>query len=272
MSKINLTDCTFLIPIRIESNDRLRNIITGLCYILANFDTNVIIKEIDSKSVFLEYALPQIKEFVGESLNVNHIFEESSDELFHRMKCLNEMISISKTKVVVNYDCDVLLPKNSYVDSVNTILESKADVVYPYGKGIYQVKVNANNELVSDFLNNDFDFKILESKSFMEQSDFGFCQFFNRESYIKGGMENENFLAYGPEDKERHYRFVKLGYNVERLDNKIYHLEHSRTSNSSPNNPNFRNNWNLWNTLQKLSSSELEEYYKSQTYLKKYNG
>ena len=123
MSKINLTDCTFLIPIRIESNDRLRNIITGLCYILANFDTNVIIKEIDSKSVFLEYALPQIKEFVGESLNVNHIFEESSDELFHRMKCLNEMISISKTKVVVNYDCDVLLPKNSYVDSVNTILE-----------------------------------------------------------------------------------------------------------------------------------------------------
>ena len=165
MSKINLTDCTFLIPVRIESNDRLRNVITGLCYILSNFDTNIIVKEIDSKSVFSEYALPQIEEFVGESLNINHIFEESSDELFHRMRCINEMISISKTKVVVNYDCDVLLPKDSYVDSVNSILESKSDVVYPYGNGIYQVKVNANDELVSNFLNKDFDFKISSVRS-----------------------------------------------------------------------------------------------------------
>jgi len=271
MSKLNLTDCTFLIPIRLESNDRLRNIITSMCYILSNFDTNVIIKEIDSESVFSNYALPQIKEFLGEEPNINHIFEKSEDDLFHRMKCINEMIDLSDTKVVVNYDCDVLLPVSSYVNSVNYLL-SDADVVYPYGKGIYQVKVNADNKLVSEFLTNEFDFKILESKSFMEQSDFGFCQFFKKSSYVEGGMENENFLAYGPEDKERYYRFVKLGYNVLRLDNKIYHLEHSRSSNSSPNNPNFRSNWQLWNSIQTMSESELKKYYTSQDYLEKYNG
>lgn len=272
MSKIDLTDCTFLIPIRIESNDRLRNVITSLCYILWNFNTNIIVKELDSQSNFSEHALPQIKDFLEEEPNINHIFEKTEDGLFHRMRCINEMLNISNTTSVVNYDCDVILPLSSYVDSVNHIANSEADVIYPYGKGIYQVKVRADDDLVSNFLNSDFDLKVLESKSFMEQSDFGFCQFFNRKSYIEGGMENENFLAYGPEDKERYHRFAKMGYNVLRLNDKIYHLEHSRTQNSSPNNPNFICNWNLWNKIEKMSKDEIVKYYESQDYLKVYNG
>lgn len=271
MTKTDLSNCTFLIPIRIESDDRLRNIITSICYILGNFNTNIIIKEIDSESIFSNYALPQIKEFLDDDTSgLTHIFENSDDFTFHRMRCLNEMLTLANTKVVVNYDCDVLLPKESYTESVNLILNSEADVVYPYGKGVYQVKVLANDDIVSDFLNDDFDFKILERKSFQEQSDFGFCQFFNKQSYIDGGMENENFLAYGPEDKERHYRFEKMGYNVHRLNSKIYHLEHSRSHNSSPNNPNFKSNWDLWNFIQNMSIDELKDYYKTQNYLQKY--
>ena len=50
--KRDLKDCTFIIPLRIESDDRLRNIITILCYIVGNFDTNVIVKECDTASRF----------------------------------------------------------------------------------------------------------------------------------------------------------------------------------------------------------------------------
>ncbi len=50
--KNNLKDTTFIIPIRIESEDRLRNVITVCCFLLENFDTKVIIKEVDRKSVF----------------------------------------------------------------------------------------------------------------------------------------------------------------------------------------------------------------------------
>ena len=35
-------------------------------------------------------------------------------------------------------------------------------------------------------------------------------------SIIEGGMENENFRAYAPEDKERYFRFTTLGYKVGR--------------------------------------------------------
>ena len=50
----------------------------------------------------------------------------------------------------------------------------------------------ADDDLVSEFLSNDFDFSILEKKS-TKYDKYGFCQFFNREVYIEGGLENENF-------------------------------------------------------------------------------
>jgi hypothetical protein len=271
MTKIDLSNCTFLIPIRVESADRMRNIITSICYILRNFDTHIIVKEIDATSIFSNNVLPQIQEyFETDQLNLTHIFEKSDDKVFHRMRSINEMIDYSNTDVVVNYDCDVLLPINSYVQSFNMISNSDSDVVYPYGEGTYQVKVYADDQIVSNFLNDDFDFNILEKKSSMEICDYGFCQFFKKSSYIEGGMENENFLAYGPEDKERFYRFTKLGFKVSRVLSKIYHLEHSRTFNSSSDNPNFKGNWNLWHNIQKMSEDELRYYYKNQNYLKKY--
>ena len=52
--KTDLTDATFIIPIRIESEDRLRNVITSVAFLLNNFNTNIIIKEVDKKSVFKE--------------------------------------------------------------------------------------------------------------------------------------------------------------------------------------------------------------------------
>ena len=44
--RIDLTEATFIIPIRIESSDRLRNVITTTAFLLENFDTNITIKEV----------------------------------------------------------------------------------------------------------------------------------------------------------------------------------------------------------------------------------
>ena len=50
-------------------------------------------------------------------------------------------------------------------------------------------------------------------KSTKYDAKYGFCQFFNREVYIEGGLENENFVIFF-EDVERFYRFTTLGYSV----------------------------------------------------------
>jgi len=271
---IDLSNATFIIPLRIESEDRMRNIITLLCFLFGNFDTNVIVKEVDSQPVFEENVLPQVKEFIGRDINLVHVFEKSDDPVFYRMHILNEMLAMSKTDVVINYDCDILLPIQTYVNAYESILNGTCDVVYPYGNGTYQKQVHVNDEVVSDFLNTDFDFSILENKSQISTSDFGWVQFFKRSVYIEGGMENENFRGSSPEDKERFFRFTTLGYNVGRIDNWIYHLEHSRGQNSWPvsvrGNPYMAQNFEVWNHLQTLNKQKLKEYYSNQEYLKKY--
>jgi len=269
--KIDLTKATFIIPIRIESSDRLRNVIATTAFLLENFDTNILIKEVDKESVFQRDALPILKDILDLDINVNHIFEQSDDPSFHRQKVLNEMIMESNTDIVVNYDCDALLPIDSYSKAYSAILDSTHDVVYPYGQGMCQYQVKATDEVVSQFLQT-YDFDILEKNSNQYTSDFGWVQFFNKQVYIEGGMENENFIAYAPEDKERFYRFTTLGYNVGRIDNYVYHLEHARGHNSWMNNPHMQNNNDLWNEIQKMNKEQLKEYYLNQEYLRKYNG
>jgi len=274
--KKNLTKATFIIPLRIESQDRMRNILTVLYFILSNFDTNIIIKEVDVESVFENDVLPPLQEAFEEKLdNLNHIFEKSEDPVFYRMHILNDMLSKSNTEVVINYDCDVILPIESYVNAYESILNNQSDVVYPFGNGMYQKQVNATDDLVNEFLNNGFDFSVLESKSNTHTSDFGWVQFFNRKVYIEGGMENENFRGSSPEDKERYFRFTTLGYKVNRINNWIYHLEHSRGQNSWPNsiqgNPYMQNNFSVWEKIQTMDKDQLFEYYTNQEYLKKYN-
>jgi predicted glycosyltransferase involved in capsule biosynthesis len=273
--KKDLSEATFIIPVRIESEDRMRNVLTSIVFLLENFDTNIIIKEVDTTSVFEEDILSQLKEFYDDLSSLEHVFEKSEDPVFYRMHILNEMLAMTSTKVVVNCDCDILLPVESYLESYRMIMDGEADVVYPYGNGNYQKQVFANDELVSEFLSNECDFSILENKSSISTSDFGWIQFFNRKVYIEGGMENENFRGSSPEDKERFYRFTTLGYNVKRLDNFIYHLEHSRGRNSWPTsiqgNPYMQQNFELWNALQSMNKEQLLDYYSNQEYLKKYD-
>ena len=271
---IDLKSCTFIIPVRIESEDRIRNIITVLCYLLDNFDAKVILKEVDQEPIFEEELLPQITEYVGDSIkNLTHVFEQSNDPVFYRMQILNEMIDMADTSVIANYDGDVLFKPETYVNSVKMI-EDGYDIVYPYGFGEYQKQVFADDELVSEFLSNDCDFSILDSKSRMYDAQYGHVQFLNRKSYIEAGMENENFRGSSPEDKERHYRFEKMGYKIGRIDDQVYHLEHSRGRNSWPHsiegNPYMRENFGVWERIQQMTGEELKEYYSNQEYLKKY--
>jgi len=277
MTKHNLTDTTFIIPVKIESDDRLRNAITVCCFLLSKFDTNILIKEVNSEPVFENEALPQIKEFIGDTSNISYYFEKESDNsFFHKTRYFNELLSKCNTDVVSAYDIDVLLPVSTYLKS-EKMCKGEYDLVYPFGFGTqenqvkWQKKVFASDELVSDFLNQNFDFSIFENHSQKDRAQWGHAQFFKRTSYIEGGMENENFKAWGPEDEEKHYRFPKLGYNIGRVIDWVYHLEHSRGDDSERTNIYFRDNLKLMEDIRSLSEEELKNYYNTQEYLKKYN-
>ena len=270
--RYDLSQATFIIPIRIESPDRLRNVITTTAFLIENFDTNIIIKEVDKESVFQRDAVPILEEIVEvDNLweNFNHIFEKSEEPLFHRQRVLNEMIVEVDTEIVINYDCDVILPLESYKLAYDGILSGVYDVVYPYGQGMFQKQAAVTDNLCSKFLETG-DFNKLDVVSHTHTSDFGWAQFFKKRVYIEGGMENENFKAYAPEDKERFYRFTTLGYSVGRIDIVGYHLEHERGENSWFSNPHMDSNMGEWERLKSMNKEQLLHYYSEQDYLRKY--
>ena len=271
--KSDLSQATFIIPVRIESPDRLRNVVTTTAFLMENFDTNIIIKEVDKEPVFQRDAIPLLEEILDFNIweNFNYIFEKSDDELFHRQRILNEMIIESDTHIVVNYDADAILPKESYELAYKGIMDGVYDVVYPYGSGMYQKQVQATDVTVSSFLETG-DYEFLNAVSKDHTSDFGWVQFFKRKSYIEGGMENENFKAYAPEDKERYYRFNMLGYSVGRIENYVYHLEHARGENSWFTNPHMEGNMAEWEKIKSMNKGSLLQYYSEQEYLNKYAG
>lgn len=264
---IDLKDTTFIIPLRIETQDRMRNIITILTYLLRGFDTNVIVKEYDKVSTFTESVMPILKQALPEYNlnNLKHVFEETDEYTFHRTRLLNDMVMMADTPIVVNYDSDIILPKESYVAACDTIRDGKAKCVYPYGYGEYQFQVFADDEQVTNFINSNFNFQAFtETKRY--DAKFGFCQFFDREEYIRLGMENENFISYGYEDDERFTRFSQLS-SVGRVEDAVYHLEHRRTSNSWFNNPHIEENRALFVRLSRMSPEKLLHYYTNQSYM-----
>ena len=287
--KIDLKNVDFVVPLRIDTGDRLRNVILSTSYLLHHFDCTVTIKEVDSERRFETFALPVIKRLVDTS-NLNHIFEEETrtDDAFHRTKVLNDMIMDSKCDIVVNYDTDLVLPLDTYTKAVE-MLQGEYDVVYPYRYGNHgERKVNLGftietqddmdnfekGEFVSRFIK-EYDSTCFDDRFFYYPSnqgegwaEYGMVQFFNRKVYVDGYLENEGFIAYAPEDIERHHRWQTLGYNIGRVDNHAYHLEHQRTQNSWFHNPHMQNNNALWDYLKTLSKEQLIEYYENQDYVK----
>ncbi len=283
VKRFDLQKCTFIIPLRIETADRMRNILTTLIYLTRNFNSKVIVKEVDKESVYEREVLPLLKQALeSEMLScIHHIFEKSDDFTFHRTKILNDMLWMVDTPVVCNYDSDIILPLESYINATNMISKGwvhpdveggePVKVVYPYGFGTYQLQCHVDDEHVTDFINSGFNFEAFNGRLREWDAKYGFCQFFDTEEYKKLGGENENFIAYGYEDDERYYRFNLLS-SVARITEQVFHLEHGRTKNSWFNNPHCEDNKSLWEILKVKGKKSLTKYYEEVDYIKRRNG
>ena len=260
---------TFLIPVKLESEDRVRNLKTVLTYLLTKFDAKIQVQEHDVENKFTKLVMPYINERFGPIIHrLEYTFDQQTEPYFHKTKVLNDMLLRSDTEVVCNYDTDVLLPENSYHQAYNAIVNGDCDAVYPYGCGVYQVAVGYNQDVFSEFIKSNMDVTSLHPNSSLSNSTIGWCQFVRRENYINSFMMNENFHAWGPEDSEFYYRLSILGNRVGRVNDYVYHLEHSRTNDSWFSNPLWEENQRLWNWIRTQSAESISNYCKEQDYVK----
>lgn len=265
-----IDNLTFVTPLQIESNDRLRNSIVVFSYLSKNFpQAKIIVKEIDTESKFSEYALPKIKELGGGD-NITHVFEYS-DKLFNKSKTINDMVLMADTDIVFNYDVDVMMPIESYVKAYHMLLNQGYDVVYPYGSGVYQYNVLGFDKHIDSFVSSGYQLESLIPHSQRLPSVQGWCQMFRKESYCKSFGFNENFIFVGYEDTEFLFRMGLIGNKIGRVRDNIYHLEHVRVHNQNYSDREFyEKNILLWEWIRNQNKETVIDYYNKQDYIKKF--
>tara|TARA_R110000868_G_scaffold124816_3_gene329728 strand:- start:896 stop:1735 length:840 start_codon:yes stop_codon:yes gene_type:complete len=275
---MNTKNLTAIIPVRIDSTDRFQNINTTIEFLLKYYNCNIILKEVDSTQ---KIQLPN-------NSRLTYIFEKIQDtSFFHRTKILNEMLSLVKTKYVVNYDCDMLIPQSTMKRCIH-MLNSGYDLVYPYPRdsiyltfpldGPQRLKLlNDPNNTYMDYLIKKYTLKWKYNLNFFEFTKLngvvcsGGMQFFKTKSYIEGYGENESFIDWGPEDYERLYRFYLLGYKIgwTNFEN-IVHMDHTISlANNNNNMYNIKNQENWKNIISNIKTKEdMIKYMSSLNYIK----
>ena len=249
---------SIIIPVRIDHIDRYINTELTINYLTSHFNYKIIVIENSS-----EFQVPL--------MNISHekityIQQYSKDKLFPRMKMINDGLDLVETVITMIYDADILLPLKTFGEIENHILNKNYHIVQPFSNPPGCIYIHQKNKNIDP--KKDIDAYLFKKNDKTGFAGKGFVVCVNTDTYKSIGGENEDFLAYGPEDNERYFRFNALGYNSGVIDGKVFHLEHFRGENSSSSNPHFHNNHKLFESLKTMSVSELKDYYAKKTRFK----
>lgn len=257
-TKIDLKDVTFTIPVMKDSNDRKQNLDLSLCFLQRSFDTNIEVMEQGGNH--FEYVKQWVK------------YSTTDSGVFHRTKMLNDMAKAATTPILVNFDCDILIPPMQMLMAVEMI-RNGGEFVYPYDGRFARVgRVEWFKKLELRL-----DIGIVGGTKFkgkygnpMPVSSVGGVIVMSKDVFIESGMENENFISYGPEDCERYDRWNILQMKVERVKGAVYHLDHWCGPDSSKRNPYIQQNEAELYKIRAMDKSTLMDYIDTWQWCDKY--
>lgn len=246
---IDLSNVTFNIPVRIDTQHRLENVNLVVDYLNHHFKTNIIVCEEDKE-----------KKLENLSSKCTYHYIKSDNSHFHRTRILNLMAKMSQTSIIVNYDTDVLFKVSEYVNAANVIDTNYGDVCFPYNGRFYDVPrsfyASINETKSLDGIN-------LSSCGLLTSSSVGGAIFWNKNKFMEIGMENENFKSWGFEDNERIARCRRLGLRIIRTPDILYHIEHSKSTNSGPHNHFYWENQRECAKVEAMTAEEIKQYIKT---------
>lgn len=237
LKKMYLMDVTFTIPYRRDSQDREQNLEAVVSYLKTHFNTIVTIMSNNDMKV-----------------------------PFHRTKYLNEMAADAITPIIANWDTDVMVPIVQIMEAARAIRLKKAAMVFPYDGRF--ARVPRTDFKIDQKESTHKDLSTLVGKTYrgMFQGDtpsVGGAIFWDRETFLDIGGENENFIDYGPEDVERFHRAQKLRIPIWRTPGVLYHFDHHVPKGSQKDNPHYEANERQLRMVQSMSRHNLLEYIKT---------
>jgi len=219
----DLENVTFVIPLRIDSEERRSNMDATLNYLFQFDGINVIVLEADSEPRYV----PRIN-----NPSFSYQFVKDFDPIFYRTHYINKMLRMVVTPVAGIWDSDVIVPMEQIADSIKHCMANDT-ICYPFDGRFYAVSNN-----ISQLFKESGNIEVLyqnENKHWLMHGRFSVGGAFtvNVEKYLSVGGENEHFYGWGPEDTERRERICNLGLKISRVRGCLYHLYHPRGMNSN---------------------------------------
>ena len=238
--KTDLTDVTFLVPLRIDSPERKENADTLINYIFRNFNTSVIVLEADApRKHFPE----------TEAKGLNYEFVEDKDEIFHRTKWINRLISMARSPYIAVWDADAIAPPRQIIRAVDSLRIGESVMSFPFDGRFYSCD-KISSDLFKRTLNIDILFESIPVMRLMHgYHSVGGAFMADKEEYLKAGGENENFYGWGPEDTERVKRMEILNLPVHYCEGSLFHLLH----------PMGKNSWFANSDIERQNRKELQK-------------
>jgi len=217
---IDLTDTSFLILVKIDSVSRLENLNTVIRYIHKHFKTEINVLEVDDSAKFINDA----------GLRINYTFIYNTEKILHTTKFRNKLIEDCNTPYFVMYDTDIILPKRQILNTLQRLRKEPDLFVYPYDGRFYNVEEPSRSLFLETMDENLFiDYNTLK---LLFSNSTGGVFASSKSLYKSCGLENENIVSWGPDDKERYKRLERLGVSIRRIPGPLFHLDHQRGLNS----------------------------------------
>ncbi len=221
--RIDLSDVTALITVRIDSPERKANLTALLKVLLRDYDIHIYVLEADARQRF----------YPGKKFSkVTYRFIKDADPVFHRTRYFKIMQDEVQTPFFAIWDVDVIGIPVQILEAVSSLREGKAFLSLPYDG-----RVCSFDRVTSYLFRKTLDHEVLLNFAgqmpliFGNHSVGGIC-FLNREKYLETGGENTNFYGWGPEDIERVKRFEVFGYPIYQTNGYLFHLYHPARQNS----------------------------------------
>lgn len=222
-NRTDLYDVTFVVPLRIDSSERKDNIDALIRYIFNHFETNFIVLEADSgRKYYPEY----------NPAGFRYEFISDENEVFHRTKWINRLISMTTTLYVAVWDADAIASPGQILESVQKLRAEEAVMSLPYDGRFYSC-----DKVSCDLFKKYLDIQVLLKRIPVMRLMHGYhsvggAYIVNRETYLKAGGENENFFGWGPEDTERIKRMEIMNLAIHYSPGVMFHLWHPIGKNS----------------------------------------
>lgn len=255
----DLTDCSIIIPVHIDSKERQEHVRFLLDFFNRYF--------INHHLLILEQG-KESKVQISQDSKTRLILIKS-EEVFSTAKLSNMGAQDIKTSFFCKCDADALLHPKAFFDAFERLKRSNATLVLPYNGVSFTVEEPLRKKMMEHLDINTlpfFDQKECHRSSYKNMrlkndDSTGLVHHFRTSVFKELGGYNEEFIGWGYEDDELMARFEKLNHPKVTLDNYIaFHLDHPRKLGDPIQ---VFKNYYRWQTVKNMSATELMEYTKT---------